>query len=130
MIRNEEGLALVAYMTNFGIASNNEAQLRAIIVGLKLCQEIDVNHVDIECDFMIVNWILNSRCIIWYLCGFWDELLALWQFFEVKITHIFREGNEVADFFWQRLVRKVCHNTFILVQIYLCWLVILFVWID
>lgn len=99
MIRNEEGLALVAYMTNFGIASNNEAQLRAIIVGLKLCQEIDVNHVDIECDFMIVNWILNSRCIIWYLCGFWDELLALWQFFEVKITHIFREGNEVADFF-------------------------------
>lgn len=71
VIRNDKGMVLAAFATNFGIAaSNNEAELRAIIEGLKLCQHIGCFHVDIECDSkIVVEWMLKRKCTAWYL---WD----------------------------------------------------------
>ncbi|XP_022861480.1 uncharacterized protein LOC111381868 [Olea europaea var. sylvestris] len=66
MIRNDKGMVLAAFATNFGIASNNEAELRAIIEGLKLCQHIGCFHVDIECDSkIVVEWMLKRKCTVW-----------------------------------------------------------------
>lgn len=65
VIRNEKGSVLAAFATNFEIASNNETEMRALLVRLNLCQEIGVTHVDIESDSKIVeDWILSSNCKI------------------------------------------------------------------
>ncbi|CAI9766084.1 unnamed protein product [Fraxinus pennsylvanica] len=69
-----------------------------VFEGLKLCQHLGVSQVEIECDFLIVvNWMLNLQCTVWYLWDFWEELLALVPHFEVHVAHQFREGNQVAD---------------------------------
>lgn len=66
MIRNDQGMVLAAFATSFGIATN-EAQLRAIIEGLILCQALGISQLDIECDSdIIVDWKLNHTCTIWY----------------------------------------------------------------
>ncbi|CAI9758516.1 unnamed protein product [Fraxinus pennsylvanica] len=98
VIRNDKGMVLAAFATNFGIASNNEAELRALLEGLKFCQHIGVFHVDVECDSkIVVEWMLKCKCIVWYLWDFWEELLNLMNLFEIQVSHQFREGNQVAD---------------------------------
>ena len=68
-------------------------------MGLKLCQELGITHVDIECDSkIVVDWISKESYKIWYLWDFLEDLLKLLQFFQVHLSHVFREGNQVADF--------------------------------
>ncbi|CAI9781002.1 unnamed protein product [Fraxinus pennsylvanica] len=99
VICNDKGMVLAAFATNFGIASNNEAELRALLEGLKLCQHIGVFHVDVECDSkIVVEWMLKRKCTVWYLWDFWEELLNLMNLFEIQVSHQFQEGNQVADF--------------------------------
>ena len=91
--------SIKVFATNFGITSNDEAELRAMIVVLRLCQQIGITQVDIECDSkIVVDWISRGSCRVWYLWDFWEELLNLLQLFEMQISHVFREGNQVADF--------------------------------
>ncbi|CAI9775522.1 unnamed protein product [Fraxinus pennsylvanica] len=98
VIRNDKGMVLAAFATNFGIASNNEAELRALLEGLKLCQHIGVFHVDVECDSkIVVEWMLKRKCTVWYLWDFWEELLNLMNLFEIQVSHQFREENQVAN---------------------------------
>ncbi|CAI9782084.1 unnamed protein product [Fraxinus pennsylvanica] len=88
VIRNEKGMVLAAFATNFGIESNNEAELRATIEGLKLCQHIGAFHVDLECDSkIVVDWMLKLKCTVWYLWDFGEKLLNLMSLFEIQVSH-------------------------------------------
>ncbi|CAI9763285.1 unnamed protein product [Fraxinus pennsylvanica] len=83
MIRNEKCELVSAFCTYFGEATNNEAELRAIIEGLRICRELEVYQLDIECDsLLVVSWILSQKCPIWYLWDFWEDLVELLQKFD------------------------------------------------
>ncbi|CAI9757138.1 unnamed protein product [Fraxinus pennsylvanica] len=73
-------------------ASNNEAELKATIEGLKLCQHIGAFHVDLECDSkIVVDLMLKRKCTVWYLWDFWEQLWKLMSLFEIHVSH------QVAD---------------------------------
>ncbi|CAI9763284.1 unnamed protein product [Fraxinus pennsylvanica] len=98
VIRNEKDELVSAFCTYFGEATNNEAELRAIIEGLRICRELEVYHLDIERDSLIVvSWILSQKCPVWYLWDFWEDLVELLQKFNFQIAHRLRESNEVAN---------------------------------
>lgn len=99
VVQNDKGELESAFSIFFREATNNEAKLRALIEGLKICRELEVYHIDIECDSPVVmSWILYNKCPLWYLWDFWENLVELLQEFNFQITHQWRECNQVANY--------------------------------
>ena len=80
--------------------SNNLVELEALDKGLHLCHDLGLTKVIIEGDSQIIlnvirkrvtpNWVLNSKL---------SEVLDLLdRFVDIQICHIFREGNQKADY--------------------------------
>ncbi|CAI9759440.1 unnamed protein product [Fraxinus pennsylvanica] len=98
---DEFGKVMAGFTSQLGEATNTEADLRAIIEGLNVCQQLGACVVEIECDsLIIVNWLINRKCTVWYPWDFWEELFVLINLFEVHVMHQYREGNQVAEH-WQ-----------------------------
>ena len=65
-------------------------------------KEQGIVDFEVELDsWMVVHWITKNRCNTWYLEDFWEEVMASLQGLNVCIKHIFREGNQAADFLAQ-----------------------------
>ncbi|GLJ12071.1 hypothetical protein SUGI_0183340 [Cryptomeria japonica] len=83
-----------------GMATNNEAEIRALEVGLNLCVQNGYSKVLIEGDSqVIINGIIKSKFQCrkldkWLPCI--NHMLELIGTFE--IMHVFREGNRMADY--------------------------------
>ncbi|XP_042959541.1 uncharacterized protein LOC122294687 [Carya illinoinensis] len=98
ILRDSGGKIVYGFSKHFGNASSVEAELRALLEGVKLCQNLGYTAIDIECDSIIlVNWTRKQKCTAWYLWDYWEELQAVLQHFDFTISHSYREGNQVAD---------------------------------
>ncbi|GLT71799.1 hypothetical protein SLA2020_437920 [Shorea laevis] len=57
-----------------------------------------LHNIVVELDSsLIVNWLENGSCGIWYLEDFWEEVLFLISGLNIRVNHVFREGNQAAD---------------------------------
>ncbi|XP_041001562.1 14.7 kDa ribonuclease H-like protein [Juglans microcarpa x Juglans regia] len=98
LLRDYGGNLVFGFSKFFYSCSNNEAELQAVIEGIKICRQRGLMCIDIECDsLLVVLWIRSRICTVWYLWDYWDELLMLLANFDFSISHVFREGNQVAD---------------------------------
>ncbi|PIA28456.1 hypothetical protein AQUCO_06900017v1 [Aquilegia coerulea] len=84
LIRNEIGQVLAWFSMNIGEATNNIAEGQAILHGIKLAQEININKLIIQTDSQL--WTVTQQCRRW-----------LAKLPHEKILKIYREGNAVAD---------------------------------
>ncbi|XP_035545050.1 uncharacterized protein LOC109016147 [Juglans regia] len=92
------GAVLLAFSMNLGYGDSTKAELRALLEGIKRCKELNLAALDIEVDSQVVlSWLKKNRCGIWYLEDYWEELQELIKDMDYKVSHIFREGNAVAD---------------------------------
>ncbi|XP_042964017.1 uncharacterized protein LOC122298309 [Carya illinoinensis] len=99
VIRDSLGRIHSAYSVFLGHGSNNYAELRSLLEGVRRCHQFGFRRVEIEIDSqMIVRWCTKGQCTIWYLEDFWEELRGLLGCMEYRLNHVFREGNAVADF--------------------------------
>ncbi|XP_041007958.1 uncharacterized protein LOC121252418 [Juglans microcarpa x Juglans regia] len=88
-----------AYFVTLGHGSNNFAELRSVLEGVRRCYNLGFYRVEIETySQLIVNWITKGKCNIWYLDDFWEDLIGYLNCMEYRVCHIFREGNTVTDF--------------------------------
>lgn len=98
VLRDHDGRSVFAFSTVFGSCTNNEVELQTIVEGIKICCQCGYSCIDIECDSLIVvSWLMNKTCTVWYLWDFWDHQLTFFDGIDFSIKHIFREGNKVAD---------------------------------
>ncbi|XP_042964705.1 uncharacterized protein LOC122298926 [Carya illinoinensis] len=96
---DEKGNLIWAFAKELGYGSNNEAELIALCYGLQYCQDLNIGRVEIELDLLlVVHWLQKGRCGIWYLEDYWKKIQVMVATLEVKIQHIYREGNAGADF--------------------------------
>lgn len=96
VIRDDKGRFLAAFSTKFGFGTNNEAELRALNCGLVLCKELGFQNIVIESDSMlVVNWLREKECTMWYLWDFWDEVMQGLNGIQYMVTNQFREGKWV-----------------------------------
>ena len=79
--------------------SNNLAELEALEEGLKLCQFLGLSKIISEGNSQIVlNAIRNRGTLNWVLNSMLEEVINLIDRFEdIRIYHIFREGNQKVD---------------------------------
>ncbi|CAI9757469.1 unnamed protein product [Fraxinus pennsylvanica] len=58
VIRDEFGMVMAGFTSQLGETTNTEAELRAIIEGLKVYQQLGACALEFECDsLIIVNWL-------------------------------------------------------------------------
>ncbi|KAL0431296.1 UNVERIFIED_CONTAM: hypothetical protein Sradi_0755600 [Sesamum radiatum] len=83
-----------------GCMSNTLAELKAIYRGLQLSIERNITKIWIETDVqVIIKLIANPSLGAWYLQHTLMKIRTLLQQIEFKVSHIFREGNQIADLF-------------------------------
>ncbi|KAK0598182.1 hypothetical protein LWI29_032329 [Acer saccharum] len=99
VIRDCHGMAIAAFSSFFGNGTNNSAELKAIMEGIRLCKRLLHFNVIIESDSrIVVDWLRKGRCSLWYLWDFWEDPVAELVGVNFMVFHQYREGNSVADF--------------------------------
>ena len=76
-----------------------EAELHAFIIAIEKAVEFNWNNLWIESDStMVINAFMKKTVSIpWKIRNRWLNALKLSNTFNLKVSHIYREGNMVAD---------------------------------
>jgi ribonuclease HI len=100
VLETEDGTVLAAHGETIGVATNNVAEYRALVEGLRRAAELDVGELEVVSD---------SELVVHQMRGEWkikkDTLRALWEeasdqaalIDKVRYTAVRREHNELAD---------------------------------
>ncbi|GLJ32812.1 hypothetical protein SUGI_0660750 [Cryptomeria japonica] len=101
VIRDEVGNIVSGTYGHIGQATKNEAELRSLEVSLLLCKHKGLSNVQLEGDSqIIINGVINSRFTNWKLAKWLPRIHTLLQSIgPYEISHIFKEGNQLADLF-------------------------------
>jgi ribonuclease H / adenosylcobalamin/alpha-ribazole phosphatase len=100
VLEAEDGTVLAAHGEAIGVATNNVAEYRALVEGLRKAGELHVGELEVVSD---------SELVVHQMRGEWkiknDALRVLWeeaqelaaQIGKVRYTAVRREHNELAD---------------------------------
>jgi len=101
VLRGDKGEWLVGFLENLGHCSSIKAEFKAVWRGLNLANEMQAQRVWLQIDSKIVVSMLTRQTqwhpehrVILQKCS----SLLEWVGWEVRVTHCFREANQVADF--------------------------------
>ena len=99
VVRDHEGEILAAFSTGFeGCSSGLEAEVLALRFGVVLAKRHG-NRVWIESDAeQVVHWLSSEQLGSSEVCLEMARIRKEVQGLDWKVSHIFREGNKVADF--------------------------------
>jgi len=100
VLRGENSEWIIGFSEGLGYCSSVRAELRAVLRGLRLAKEAQATKLWLQIDSNVVVGMLARRtsCIpglrgLIHQC----HTLLEWEGWEVKISHVFREANRVAD---------------------------------
>ena len=97
IIRNHNGEFIEAFCHFYGVVTSVEAEFRALRDGLDLCEDL-CTHLEIECDSqVVVEAVSKRRNVPWKVRDLWLDILDSLRRITWTISHVFREGNCVAD---------------------------------
>ncbi|GLJ54044.1 hypothetical protein SUGI_1156720 [Cryptomeria japonica] len=100
IIRNNASKIVHGVYGGLGMATNNEAKIRALEAGLNLCIQNGISKVLIEGDSqVIINGIIKLNFQCWKLSKCLlriNHLLELIDTFEIK--NVYREGDHMDDY--------------------------------
>jgi probable phosphoglycerate mutase len=100
VLETDDGTVLAAHGEAIGVATNNVAEYRAVVEGLRKAVEVGVDELEVVSD---------SELIVHQMRGEWkiknDALRVLWEeaqgladrLDKVRYTAVRREHNELAD---------------------------------
>ncbi|XP_019240114.1 PREDICTED: uncharacterized protein LOC109220105 [Nicotiana attenuata] len=78
--------------------SNNEAEAVAILEALRICRTLNYSHIWLQTDSMLMkNTIEGTWKPPWCIVEYVEEIMKLKEGCRMKLSHIFREGNKLAD---------------------------------
>ncbi|KAL0318099.1 UNVERIFIED_CONTAM: putative ribonuclease H protein [Sesamum calycinum] len=107
IIRNHLGQTVLAFQEHLGLTSNTAAELKAIYRGVKLCIDSNIRKIWVATDANVALKLISSPSQgPWHLQYLLQQIRNLLPQTEFKISHIFREGNQVADYF----ANQACFN--------------------
>jgi ribonuclease H / adenosylcobalamin/alpha-ribazole phosphatase len=100
VLEAEDGTVLAAHGEAIGVATNNVAEYRALVEGLRKAVELHVGELEVVSDSELVvhqmrgEWKIKNEA----LRVLWSEAQALAdELAEVRYTAVRREHNELAD---------------------------------
>ncbi|KAL6557628.1 hypothetical protein OROMI_017978 [Orobanche minor] len=98
IIRDHMGKPLILFSEFLGVRTNNFAELYAIWRGLEFCIDNHFDKVWVEVDSKIaLSLIEHATTTHWQLQSIISKIRDFRGSIEIRFSHIFREGNAVAD---------------------------------
>ncbi|XP_075480593.1 uncharacterized protein LOC142521250 [Primulina tabacum] len=97
VVRDSSGRVVLSFSEFIGVGTNVRAELWAVWRGLLICSDLGLFPLWVETDSQISLQILRSRRCHWDLHRTVTRILFLLRGRAVHFSHIFREGNSVAD---------------------------------
>ena len=98
VFRDYQGVVLGAFCSNLDIPSSLAAEVMPIIKAIELAWVRDWKHVWLEVDStLIIEFLRSPQLVPWQLRVEWGNCLHLISQMNFRSSHIFREGNRVAD---------------------------------
>lgn len=103
IIRDGSGKLIVAFLEKLVPRTNNSVKLQPLLSGIYFYVESWVQRTNIWSDSsLIASWLKAKSWTMWYLWNFGEELEEELCHLQCTFKHIFREGNQFADFLaWQ-----------------------------
>ncbi|XP_060177855.1 uncharacterized protein LOC132607795 [Lycium barbarum] len=99
VLQDSSGDLVYAEAHQMGIATNMEAKAEAIKQPLKYCREHNIQQAQLETDSLVLQNIFQDSWITpWELRYQIEEIKQDMRAVQVQITHVFSEGNKLADF--------------------------------
>ncbi|KAL0291297.1 UNVERIFIED_CONTAM: putative ribonuclease H protein [Sesamum radiatum] len=106
ILRDQSGKVIFAFQEPLGNATNNQTELSAIYRGLQICFSRGLHKIWIETDATAVIKLISApQRGAWNLQTTLQNISKILSQKEHKLSHIFREGNQVADF----LANQACY---------------------
>ncbi|XP_070020607.1 uncharacterized protein [Nicotiana sylvestris] len=97
-IRDEACDLIYAERREISEGNNNVSEAVATAEALKMCKSLNYFRIWLQTDSMLLkNIIEESWNPPWYITKHVEEILRLKEQSIIKVTHIFREGNTLAD---------------------------------
>ncbi|WRX16205.1 Reverse transcriptase domain - like 10 [Theobroma cacao] len=99
ILRDHTGKLIFGFSENIGLCNSLQAELRALLRGLLLCKEYHIEILWIEMDALaviqLIQYSQKGSHDIRYLLESIRKCLSCISY---RISHIFREGNQAADY--------------------------------
>ncbi|KAL0411456.1 UNVERIFIED_CONTAM: putative ribonuclease H protein [Sesamum latifolium] len=102
LLRNKQGKLIFAYNDSIGHHSNIYVELCALVRGLELAKEFGYLQVWVEMDAQVVLHLINKEEGNWHLQKLLTKFRMLKRDMNLRLTHVYREGNQPADFLANR----------------------------
>ncbi|CAN1135031.1 Putative ribonuclease H protein At1g65750 [Linum perenne] len=104
VLRDSDGRFARAFCANIGDCSITRAELKAIIEGMRMAWDLGVDKLHIQTDSStavstLLSTVDQTHQHFLLLLEYQDLLSRPWQ---VRITHVFREANQAADYMANR----------------------------
>ncbi|XP_059289936.1 uncharacterized protein LOC132043485 [Lycium ferocissimum] len=100
ILRDENGHFLMAFSAYYGQCSNNIAETKAILMGLRWCIDRGYQNINIESDSKLIIGMINGDI---RHCSKSKDLIQQIDMIKnqgnINFKHCFREANTVADYF-------------------------------
>lgn len=97
-IRNHHGDLIWAETNRIGTTSNNKAEAMTILMCLRFYRSLQSSTIILETNSFAMKSMLNKEWKIpWELVDIMEEAIQLKAILQVKIEHVFQEGNLLAD---------------------------------
>ncbi|CAJ2628350.1 unnamed protein product [Trifolium pratense] len=99
IFRNQNADLLYCFAEPLGIASSYQAELCAAMSAIEVAHRMKWHNIWIETDSaLVVLAFQNSNSVIsWNLRNRWNNSMFLFGQLNGIVTHIYREGNQIAD---------------------------------
>ncbi|KAL2512747.1 Uncharacterized protein Adt_18347 [Abeliophyllum distichum] len=97
IIKDSSGQCVRAFFSSYGECHILEAELPAIFYGIILAQRLVLSNLWIESDSTLAIHCITRGGLPWYIQATLCHIKHLLTFDRGTISHIYREGNQVAD---------------------------------
>lgn len=98
-IRDHCGNLIYAESKNIGVSTNMVAEMSTIREAIKYCRHMGLQQVLVETDSLSSKNILSGNWRIpWEIAEIVEDIIDLSKSSNIIFKHIFREGNQLADF--------------------------------
>ncbi|KAL6510625.1 hypothetical protein OROHE_021242 [Orobanche hederae] len=100
IVRDHTGASVLCFWEFIGVQTNIFAELHGIWRGLQLCLDKGLDNIWVEVDSSAIalKLILNKSTAQWQAQILIYKILNLLEKLNTHFSHIYREGNSVADF--------------------------------
>lgn len=106
LVRQSNGSVVIAFSAHYGHGTNNYAEAKALLQGISICIDQNINLTEIECDsLLIVNCVKQTvQClwgIVYLIRQIIETLHSLGSY--LSINHVYRDFSREHNLHWKKL---------------------------